>query len=329
MTTDSQAQNGDRTAHVQVLLATFNGARYLEAQLRSIFAQDWPEFSVVASDDGSSDETLRILKQYQRQQAGRMEILPAAEGRLGPMRNFERLMQATNASYVAFSDQDDIWDGDKLSRCMECLLSTERDVAPGTPLLVYTDLRIVSSSGVVLADSLWRQARVHPVDSNFNQMLAQNLVTGCTMVVNRALIDLSLPLPAEAIMHDYWMALLASAFGIAVALKGPSISYRQHGSNTIGAGGKLSLAERTRRIFADPELMNWLPQAAAQAAVFKKLFQSQLTLSQSDALSAMAGILQAHPYLRPPILMRHGITRTDLLNQTQFALRLFFGKASS
>ena len=73
-------------------------------------------------------------------------------------------------------------------------------------------------------------------------------------------------------MHDYWMALLASAFGIAVALKGPSISYRQHGSNTIGAGGKLSLAERTRRIFADPELMNWLPQGGSSGCGFQETF---------------------------------------------------------
>jgi hypothetical protein len=313
--------------NIQVLLATFNGQAYLEHQLTSLFAQDWPHFSILASDDDSSDDTLAMLKRWQSQ-AGKLDLLPTLS-RSGPMNNFARLMQASTAPYVAFCDQDDLWDNNKLSLSMECMLNVERRVPSGTPVLVYSDLRLIDEFGNLLDTSLWQKARVRPANADFNNMLAQNLVTGCSMLANRALLDLALPLPDAAIMHDYWLALAASAFGIASPVPRPTLSYRQHASNTIGAGKALTLPQRVRRLFVDPELSAWLPAAAAQARAFTERFGSRLTSRQSAALNAMAEINTRSAITRPFSLVRHGIVRTEPLNHLQFMLRLAFGNTEA
>lgn len=312
---------------VQILLATFNGQSHLEQQLTSLAAQDWPNFSILASDDGSSDSTLAILERCQSQ-TGKMQLLPP-QGRNGPKRNFARLMSASTAPYVAFCDQDDLWDTNKLSFSMESMFEMERRVPPGKPALVYSDLRLIDESGHLLNASLWHKARVRPANADFGNMLAQNLVTGCSMLANRALLDLALPLPDAAIMHDYWLALVASAFGVTTPVPIPTLSYRQHGSNTIGAGKSLNLLQRIKRLFVDPELSSWLPAAAAQARAFRERFGSRLSSRQSTALDAMAEIDTRSPMTRGISLGRHGIVRTEPLNQLQFMLRLAFGETES
>lgn len=315
-----------RTPELQVLLATFNGENYLEAQLASVFAQDWPSYAVLARDDGSSDATSSILERWQRE-TGRLHVLPSA-GRLGPMRNFAGLMSASSAPYVAFCDQDDLWDATKLSVAMERMVEVERSVPPGTPVLVYSDLRLVDGSGVLLSPSLWQKARVRPVGASLGNMLAQNLVTGCAMLANRALLELSLPVPDTAIMHDYWLALVATAFGVASPIALQTLSYRQHAANNIGAGKALTLQERLHRIFVDPELQQWLPAAALQARTFGERYGKRLTATQAAALKTMASVVDRPAITRGATLALHGIVRTEALNQLQFLLRLTFGSPS-
>lgn len=312
------------TPNIQVLLATFNGHAYLDQQLATLFAQDWPSFSVLASDDSSSDDTPAVLERWQ-QQTGKLDTLPKLS-RGGPMRNFTRLIEASTAPYVAFCDQDDLWDKNKLSISMQCMQGVEHRVPPGTPVLVYTDLRLIDEFGNPLNASLWQKARVRPANATFGNLLSQNLVTGCSMLANRALLELALPIPDTAIMHDYWLALIAVGFGVACPLPSPTLSYRQHSSNAIGAGKSLSMTQRVRRLFIDPELSAWLPAAAAQARAFSERFGSRLSSHQVDALKAMAEINMRPAITRPCTLARHGIVRTEPLNQLQFMLRLAFGK---
>ncbi len=310
---------------VEVLLATYNGASFLPAQINSIFSQTWPNLSVIAGDDGSTDETMTILKDSERATA-RMHVLHSQPER-GAMRNFTRLIQESSASYVAFSDQDDVWDSDKLSISMRRMLEEEQRRGTDTPILVYTDLRLIDSCGRLLSCSLWQKSRVRPQVACFSNMLAQNLVTGCSMLVNRALLDLACPIPPQAIMHDYWLALVAAAFGAAIPISQALVSYRQHATNLIGAGRPLSLAARIKRIYSDPELQEWISRAAHQARAFAERFNDRLPPDAIAALETVTLLPSLTFMQRIQATLRHGIVRTEFWNELQFLARMSMGSS--
>jgi hypothetical protein len=146
--------------------------------------------------------------------------------------------------YFAFADQDDVWDPNKLSVCLDRMRSTEGRL-PG-PVLVHSDLRVVSATLEQIAPSLAGFQGLQPARQNFGRMLVANSVTGCTMLINEALARQALPIPASAIMHDWWLALVARTTGTVIYVDSPLMDYRQHGANTFGA----RTARQTRGLFA-------------------------------------------------------------------------------
>jgi hypothetical protein len=241
----------------------------------------------------------------------------------GPCGNFAALMERSSACYVAFCDQDDIWRPDKLALCMSVMLQAEAQHRESLPVLIYTDLKLASSNGTILSESHWKRAGVRPEGANFRNLLAQNLVTGCTMIANRALIDLALPVPVdEVIMHDYWLALIASALGVLCPIREQTVIYRQHGGNVLGAGGALSWLQRMRRFRNDPELEEWLDAAAIQATSFLDRYGAALTEENRRAMLSLTRMAGGSWLQRNLYLLRHQIRRTGKLNHLQFLLRL-------
>jgi hypothetical protein len=221
---------------VEILLATYNGELYLREQIDSILGQDYPNLRLLASDDGSSDGTVAILDEYAARFPDRVRILPKIEPSGHPKRNFLRLMKAASGEYISFSDQDDVWIPEKVSLTMEALLRLENKNGKATPLLVFTDLRVVDQQLKTLHPSLWKRAglRVENVH-RLQRVLGENLVTGCTAMINRSMCNLALQMPEEAEMHDRWICLLSATFGAAEALPRATVLYRQHGNNVIGS----------------------------------------------------------------------------------------------
>lgn len=306
---------------IQVLLAAYNGEPFLAEQLDSIFGQTWNNIQILANDDGSSDDTLNILDRYASRYPGRLDVVRNQCAK-GPCGNFTALMQRSTASYVAFCDQDDIWKADKLATSMAVMSRVEGTSPKSIPALVYSDMEIMSEDRFHF-DSHWHRAGVHPEVAGFRNLLAQNLVTGCTSIANRALLDLAIPIPVDdVIMHDYWLALVACAFGVLQPIREQTVLYRQHSNNVIGAGGVLSWKQRLRRFRNDPELEKWLTGAATQAAAFLEKYGSRLPEMDRSALISMIHFPQKSSLGRNLSLLRHGIRRTGLLNHLQFALRL-------
>jgi glycosyltransferase involved in cell wall biosynthesis len=294
---------------ILVLLPVYNGAAFLQAQLDSILAQTYEPVHIICRDDGSKDASLEILSRAQQEAPERISIVKDTFGNLGASKSFALLLQhalnvPTSAAgsespqtpYVALCDQDDIWHPDKLSVCAAELALLEA-AHPGKPALVHSDLQVVAEDGSTIAPSMARYQGLRTQDQAFNAQLLSNTLTGCTSLFNRQLIEKSLPIPAGAIMHDWWLSLVASAFGVRTYIDKPLIDYRQHASNAIGAKalvGKPLNRSRIKR-WLDDRHSTIFGLNARQASAFLQRYRRDLSISHRCVLWAALGLHIPYP----------------------------------
>ncbi|ENB4168606.1 glycosyltransferase family 2 protein [Stenotrophomonas maltophilia] len=222
---------------IGVALCTYNGARYLQAQLDSILDQDLPVNEVMIGDDGSSDQTLQLLQAFvpRAQALGiRVEIVQHARN-LGYVRNFADALMRCQADILFLCDQDDVWHTGRVRRYVE------RFQADQGLLLLHSDAWLVDAQGAPLGQRLLEVLVVHPAEVELERsglaidaILLRNFITGATCALRRGLLAGSLPVP-PGWSHDEWLAVHASLRGGLDMLAEPTIDYRQHGNNQIGA----------------------------------------------------------------------------------------------
>jgi len=238
---------------INILMATFNGRRYVAKQIESILNQTYQDFRLIISDDCSTDSTLKILEEYEAKDS-RIDIYYQGEN-LGITANFEFLIGKVRSEYFMFADQDDIWEPDKIEKSVKKLEEENLD-------LVYTDLCVVDSRLNEIAPSYWRlkglDYRIKRYN-NFESLYLNNFVTGCTMLVRSKWINEFMPLPKESkyILHDYWIALIVSQSGNIGYIDEALVKYRQHGNNKIGSktqSEELKSLDEIRNLFIDVKL---------------------------------------------------------------------------
>jgi hypothetical protein len=221
---------------VEVLLATYNGERFVGEQIDSILAQDYPTLQILASDDGSSDRTLEILREYAEQFPSKIRLMEKQRPTGSAKANYLRLMKEATAGYICFADQDDVWLPNKVSGSMREIEKLEAQHGPSRPLLVFTDLRVVDDRLKTINPSMWRQLDIDPRSVHrLKQLIGRSVVTGCTATINRPMLELARQMPEEATMHDRWIGLLAATLGAAAIVPEQTVLYRQHDSNVVGA----------------------------------------------------------------------------------------------
>jgi glycosyltransferase involved in cell wall biosynthesis len=221
---------------IDILLATYNGQDYLVEQLESIINQTFDDWRIIVRDDGSSDSTLEIIREYLTQYPERFEVLEDDSGRLGACASYSILLQYSTAPYIAFCDQDDVWQPDKLEIQIRAMQGAEPTLPHGVPVLVHTDMIVVDEDLNELSGSLWKYQNMSPeVMATLQRSLIQNHVTACATMINRNLADLCVPIPAAARMHDWWIALVAVIYGKIVIIRKATLIYRQHDTNDTGA----------------------------------------------------------------------------------------------
>jgi len=189
---------------------------------------------------------------------------------------------------------------------MDFMRQMEGRYGSRTPLLVHSDLAVCDANMRLIAPSLWKFQRLNPQVDDFSRLLVQNNVTGCTVLINRALADLAFPIPREAVMHDWWLALVASAAGKIGFVPRPLVRYRQHGANQIGAvsGSFLGAIRRLKRI--DPKASLRLGQRQARA--FYDRFNGVSGMEHAvDIAKKYADISQNNYLSRISILYRNNI----------------------
>ena len=288
--------------YIEVLLATFNGARFLPRQLDSILAQTHPPTTILARDDGSTDATPQILADYAARHPTRIAILETLNPNPGAKGNFLTLLQHSTAPYVAFADQDDVWLPEKLARQLTAL----QTLPAAKPALCFSDLRIVDQNLCTLHPSFWQHERHNPAAAvHLNRLLLQNVVVGCTALLNRSLATLACHMPPEAHMHDWWTALLACAFGRSTWLAEPTVLYRQHSANVFGASTQPTPTGLPDRANDTGRRTHWLA-AERQAEALLRIHGPQLTPAQRTLLQAMITCETSPSRLRRVLtLLRH------------------------
>ena len=221
---------------IDILVSTYNGEGYLKEQLESIFAQDIHDWHILIRDDGSKDRSVSIIEEYASRYPDKITVITEPPGRVGIPAAFECLLVNSSSPYVAFCDQDDVWLPNKLRLLRECIQQVEDTNQEGVPVLVHSDLKVVNNKLDKLADSFWKYQKLNPSKmQSLERLLVQNCVTGCAAMVNRALVARALPIPKDAIMHDWWLALIAASEGKIKALSTRTMDYRQHEHNSNGA----------------------------------------------------------------------------------------------
>ena len=235
---------------VSILMAVYNGEAYLEEQLSSIERQTVEDWNLIVRDDGSSDRTKEIIREFAGRVSQKVVLLEADQGKHGAKYNFFALLNETQDSYIMFCDQDDIWKKDKIEKTVARMHEAEAH-APGTPVLVHTDLEVVDANGNTISKSFFDSANLKKNPSTA-QLLLQNHVTGCTTMINKSLLsfvqNLEISYVEASIMHDYWIALVARVFGIIEFVPDTTIYYRQHGNNSVGAKNSKSIGYLWKRL---------------------------------------------------------------------------------
>ena len=214
---------------VNILMATYNGEKFLAQQIESIQKQTFKEWNLLIRDDGSSDKTCDIIRNFTAKDSRIRFINENEHHNLGVIKSFFTLVNYEVADFYFFSDQDDVWLPEKLSVSLEAAKHKASDV----PLLVYTDLKVVNQELNILQDSMIR-AQSHHANTTLLPELTENTVTGGTMMINHALAEKWFT-PNDILMHDWFLALLAASLGEIIYLDLPTQLYRQHDNNVLGA----------------------------------------------------------------------------------------------
>ena len=310
---------------IDILLATFNGQPYLAEQLASLDRQTSRSFRILARDDGSDDQTVATLEQFARASDRAVILVPTNGKRRGPSGNFDELLSRATAPYVMFCDQDDRWDADKVETFEAAMRKLEAAHGSRTPILVHSNLRVVDASLRSLGDSFWRYQLIDPHGgSSLARLLGQNVVTGSASMMNRALIELARPVPPEAIMHDWWIALVAVAFGVIGTIDRATGDYRQHGGNDTGAKrwDRSYIIAKLREVGDRSALAAILARTTRQATAFAGRFEHRLSARQLAVVRDYAALSERSFLHRRWTIVRRGFWKHGRLRNLGLLARV-------
>ena len=239
---------------IDILLATYNGEKYLKEQIDSILNQTYKNFRLLISDDCSNDSTRDILKEYEKKDS-RIKVFYQKEN-LGYVKNFEFLLGQVENEIYALSDQDDVWNEDKIEKTYAKLVAENAD-------LVFTDLEVVDENLNTMYDSfndyMLLTRKIKKYKHSYLMQYLYNCITGCTLMSKKKFIEKIIPIPQDSkyVIHDTWIGLIVALNGKIEYLDEPTIKYRQHETNQVGTdkiSHKFSKLDDVRNLFIDVKI---------------------------------------------------------------------------
>ncbi len=209
---------------IDILMATYNGERYIKEQIQSILKQTYSNFHLIIQDDYSKDSTAKIIQEF----TDKRITFYQNKKNLGYIKNFESLVRKSTSQIIMLSDQDDFWLPEKIAVTWGYYQIKKVD-------LIYGDLIVTDENLNPHHNSFWKAEDIRPVRGNcWKSLSVYNVATGCTLLFNRKFIDKILPFPNQPIIHDWWISFIYAYFGKIDYITEKNILYRQHGYNNIG-----------------------------------------------------------------------------------------------
>ena len=314
---------GDHLVKTTVLLAAWNGSTHLPELLDSLLSQTDSDFTVLMQDDGSADHTPDLLRAVAEQDS-RFILTPGQGQHLGAAGNFISLIQQSDADYTLLCDQDDIWEPGKIAVLKAALRQKEEQSAVTMPLLVHSDCSLIGESGEPIADSFFRHQGWDPQAVTLQQLLVQNNVTGCTLIMNAPLRKLvaSHAKARELFMHDWFIALTAASFGRIGFVDQPLTRYRQHGNNVMGASARPLLLRGLDALRNREDAKRRIRLTYTHTAVFRKLYGETLPGPSRAVIDGYLATQRLHKIPRILAVRRMGcVMQSPVTRLGQF----FFG----
>lgn len=313
---------------IEILLATYNGERFLPEQIESILAQSYRDFKISASDDDSEDYTLEILRGYENAPGNKMKVTVSSSR--SARENFYNLLDNADADYICLSDQDDYWETDKLEKSLNAMKIFEDEYGSDIPILIHSDLEITDEnlvhkgrmSDVNGIKSFLKNAVKIPDNKNLykinntknlSRLLVENNITGNTVIFNQALLKLY-KRPEISFMHDWWLGILAYTFGRVGYIDEELVKYRQHGENVIG-GVKPSLNLKERMENKEKIKKNY-DAMFSQVGEFLRLYSNEIISAKMDVykvLKAFYDIKNKNRILKVIDICKYGFFKSKLI----------------
>ena len=316
---------------IDILLATYNGEKYIDKQLKSLLTQDrdglGEELRLVIRDDGSTDRTMQIINwrlDYYRNR--RKDLMPVKIVETGTPTgsasgNFLELLSCTSADYVMFSDQDDMWYRRKVKVTLTKMKALETKYGKDMPLLVHTDLALMDDEGRKIADSFYDYQKL-PKSDHLKNLLIQNTVTGCTVMINRAAAKLLQKAPSSemCLMYDHYAAVLVAATGKISFVDDTPIRYRQHSGNVVGAHAAGSADEYLARFGKGrKQFLEDMDNSYRQAGYILKRYENVIREAHGEEtvtlLREYSNLLMATKLERMEFFQKHDIYKNGALKK--------------
>ena len=335
---------------ITVLIASYNGSKYINQQLDSILAQTRRDIRILVSDDCSWDATPKVLERYQKTHRERVLVLYrscasggaaahflkllklVADHRPGRQEDLEKdlreyrelgrksrgfLKELALSEYFMLSDQDDVWltyKGERLLKRMKALEGETLKLKTFPfPILVHSDLMVVDECLYVIAPSFFKYQKISPERTRLSQLLVQNNVTGGAVMINRGMLPFLERLPEACLMHDAWLALIAAAFGRIDFIDEALYFYRQHDSNALGAERGDNLQSMKARIKDASAARENYRRMFAQAESFLKLFGDNLGERERNILEKFTQLPEGSRLGKMYLILRYGFTKNTWL----------------
>jgi glycosyltransferase involved in cell wall biosynthesis len=292
---------------ISIAMCTYNGGPYLSGQLVSFVQQTQRPDELIACDDCSTDNTLQVLDQFRKEASFHVKVYRNQQ-RLGPTKNFEKALSLCSGDFIFLSDQDDVWMPQKLNTLLQALRNN-----PGAGY-VFSDALIVDEMLRPMGYTMWQSIKFTPGQrrqfrqgKQVDMLLKHNVVTGAAMALRAELKNIILPVPDE-IVHDEWIALLASSAGMpGLMVEEPLIEYRQHSQQLLG-GRKASFAGQAK-------------QAALNRGQFfeSRLHQEEVKYSQVLDRLVLTGQLNEHVQQLFDAKIQHLRVRQSIHKRSHYA----------
>ena len=301
---------------VVILLATRNGAAFIQEQIDSYRAQTYRNWELVVSDDGSTDDTIKIIEEFAKQVPQRVLIRRGPQ--IGFWQNFASLVRSDDidGDLFAYSDQDDVWFPEKLANAVSWLEARPSD----QPALYFTRTELMEESGAPIGFSpLFTRA------PTFQNALVQNIGGGNTMVFNRAALAALRATPADAalISHDWWTyQVVTGVGGLAHYDPWPSLKYRQHGRNLVGSNIGLKARLIRMKAFGNGRVVMWND---VNLKVLSRM-RAAFTPGNAATLDDFANARNASWLRRLDLIRRSGVYRQSTLENIGLLIGALFGR---